>query len=366
MFNALNSARGNPRVRFGLLVAVATATIAFAVSTRTELVPVLLAPALIGGLLFGRAAGALTGALSVPMWTTSRQLALDLQTHDLGELAVRMLTFAAAGFVVGWLIEQHTAAESARTAAREAQRRSRKLAADALEAEATERRRISERLHDGALQTMLSVAQDLDELNRGNPAGLQRASVAISGAVQQLREAVCDLHPVTLEQGDLELALRTLAQASAHEAGFTVLVRVDPEATGAYDDLVLSISRELMRNAAKHAQAKEASLSLMRCGPNLVLEVSDDGRGICPEAKRAAVGAGHIGLACIRERVIAHGGELDVNSGGDRGTTIEVRLPLPGAGLQPDTTRPTERSQRLLQHRPNGSAARQFPRLPSA
>jgi two-component system, NarL family, sensor kinase len=330
----------HPALRVGLLIAALTATIAFAVSSQAEFIAVLLLPALLAGLLFGRGAGALTGALSVPIWATSRQLALDLHAQGLGELAIRMLTFATAGFVAGWLVQQHSAAESARRTARDAQRRSRKLAADALEAEASERRRISESLHDGALQTLLSASQDLAQVHQGNPGSLQRAAVAVNQATKQLRQAVSDLHPVSLEHGGLALALPAVAHTSAREGGFNVRVRVAMQATGAHDHLVLSAARELLRNAAKHAQAQEVTVSLMRCGSNVVLEVSDDGKGICPQDQQAAVGEGHIGLACIRERVVANGGELAVNTGDGRGTTVEVTLPVAGASLEPQSEKP--------------------------
>jgi signal transduction histidine kinase len=56
---------------------------------------------------------------------------------------------------------------------------------------------------------------------------------------------------------------------------------------------------------------------------DLVAEVSDDGRGFGPEAEPGG------GSKSMRERAVALGGELSIESGPGRGTTVRLRAPLP-------------------------------------
>ena len=131
-----------------------------------------------------------------------------------------------------------------------------RLVAQTLEAEERMRRRVSEAIHDGALQDLLAARQDLVEAQEdGDEARglLGRGREGIERAVAGLRQAVHDLHPVVLQHAGLEAAVAAAADNAARAGGFTPTVRVAPEAGGAHDDLVLSLSRELLNNVSKHA-----------------------------------------------------------------------------------------------------------------
>jgi signal transduction histidine kinase len=93
--------------------------------------------------------------------------------------------------------------------------------------------------------------------------------------------------------------------------------------------LVLSLARELLNNAAKHAQADVVQVTVARQDGHVLLEVADDGKGLDAEAVAAAPMAGHIGLASMTQRVEAVGGTLDLRKApSGRGTTILARLPI--------------------------------------
>lgn len=211
-----------------------------------------------------------------------------------------------------------------------------RLVAENLEAEERVRRRISEQLHDGALQDLLAARQDLVEAadgGGGDPAMraemLGYAREGVERAVKLLREAVHALHPVVLQHGGLEAAMRAAADQAARQGGFAAEVTVDPEATGLRDELVMSLARELLNNCAKHAQAEHVHVTVGRVGGSVLLEVDDDGRGLDAAAVAAAPMHGHIGLASLAQRVEAVGGALDLRGEpGGGGTTVVARLPI--------------------------------------
>jgi PAS domain S-box-containing protein len=209
-----------------------------------------------------------------------------------------------------------------------------RLVAENLEAEERVRQRISEQLHDGALQDLLAARQDLVEAasareDHARTEMLDYAREGVERAVRRLREAVHALHPVVLQHGGLEAAMQAAADQAARQGSFRAEVTVDPAAAGVRDELVLSIARELLANAAKHAEADHVQVTVARQDGVVLLEVTDDGRGLDREAVAAAPMHGHIGLASLAQRVEAVGGTLDLGAGAaGRGTTALARLPI--------------------------------------
>ena len=102
---------------------------------------------------------------------------------------------------------------------------------------------------------------------------------------------------------------------------------MDPAVEGRQDQLLFSLARELLSNAVRHASATRVALRVAREPGALVLEIDDDGVGICEEAREQAVSRGHIGLASCVERVEALGGEVAIQSADGAGTHIRVTVP---------------------------------------
>ena len=206
-------------------------------------------------------------------------------------------------------------------------RRQTALVADSLQAEARERRRIAEALHDGVLQTLLAIRQDLDQAATGGAFDAVYAQEAATDAISELRATVSVLHPQVIEHSGLAAALEAMAEQQAARGRFEVSVDVAPEAVGFHDQLLLALAREAMTNVAKHSGATEASVTLGVRASDIVLEVCDDGRGFQWEREQSAVGEGHIGLASSSARVAAIGGAMEVESA--PGRTV-VRFKVPG------------------------------------
>jgi two-component system NarL family sensor kinase len=202
------------------------------------------------------------------------------------------------------------------------------LLAEVLGAEERERKRLAEALHDDVIQDLLAAGQDLDDAERGDRHALRRARDEVRHSVGRLRTAISDLHPYVLEQAGLEAALHSLVERRRRGATRWHL-HVDAQLDGAHDRLVVSLARELLANAATHADATEVRVSLTRAGSGLLLEVADDGRGLDRERVRRAVSEGHVGLASCAERVEAAGGRLELSERAGGGTVVRAWLPGP-------------------------------------
>jgi two-component system, NarL family, sensor kinase len=204
-----------------------------------------------------------------------------------------------------------------------------RLVAQALAAEERERRRLAELLHDETIQNLLLARQELrDHHRRHDEDSYRRADSALAVTVEQLRGEIFELHPYVLDHAGLKAALTAHAESAARHAGALADVDVaDVELTDPQQQLVLSLARELLSNAARHARAHMIRLQLSTDAEQIVLVVADDGAGLGPERRGEALAEGHIGLATSSERAAAAGGSLTVDSAPGSGTTITVRLP---------------------------------------
>jgi signal transduction histidine kinase len=183
-----------------------------------------------------------------------------------------------------------------------------------------ERRRMERDLHDGAQQRLVSLGMQLRLAQRHLGDGtvdvdqLLDASVAeLGSAVAELRQIAHGLRPSSLDDG-LPAALAYLVR----NAPMTIDMDVDD---GPLPDAVATtayfVASEAITNALKHAEATRIVLQVVRRDGQLLVRVTDDGRGGADLGLRSG----------IRDRVAALGGSLHVESQPGRGTEVEAALP---------------------------------------
>ncbi len=204
-----------------------------------------------------------------------------------------------------------------------------RLVAQAIDAEDRARRRISEALHDGALQELLAARNGLFAMagRGGDDDALASTQERLTAIVVRLRDVMSAMHPTMLQYGGLETALLAVVEQERGAGDFTAHVSVAPAAAGLRDELVLSLARELLANAARHAGAGRVDVEVALEPGAIVLSVADDGAGFVPGRLELALAAGAIGIASCRERVEALGGGLAVHSSPGAGTRVVARIP---------------------------------------
>jgi two-component system, NarL family, sensor kinase len=209
-----------------------------------------------------------------------------------------------------------------------------RLVAQTIDAEDRARRGISEALHDGALQELLAVRNELYVMagHGGDDQALAATQERLTAIVARLRDVMSALHPTMLQYGGLEAALLAVVEQERGAGEFEAHVVVDPAAAGARDELLLSLARELLANASRHAAATRVDVGVHLQGDEIVLRVADDGSGYAPGRLAQALAAGAIGIASCRERAEAVGGRLDVHSAPGAGTHATARIPRGAAG----------------------------------
>ncbi|MGD1025856.1 MAG: two-component regulator propeller domain-containing protein, partial [Candidatus Sulfotelmatobacter sp.] len=195
-----------------------------------------------------------------------------------------------------------------------------------LEARVNERTRIARELHDTLLQSFQGLIlrfQAATNLLPERPVeAKQRFESAIDQAAQAVtegRDAVQGLRSSTVETNDLAMAISALGEQLAADGTIadSALFRMAVEGTPRnlhpiLRDEVYRIAGETLRNAFRHAQARQIEVEIHYDARQFRLRVRDDGKGIDPEILGEDPRPGHFGLHGMRERAKIVGGQLDV------------------------------------------------------
>jgi len=220
-----------------------------------------------------------------------------------------------------------------------------------LEERVKERTRIARDLHDTLLQSFHGLLLRFQTVSNALPAGdakekLDGAIELAAQAITEGRDAVQGLRSSTIETSDLALAIRTLGEERAADAAnpnsveFSVQVEGTPRnLRPLLRDEVYRIAAEALRNAFKHAQARQIEVEIHYDERQLRLRIRDDGKGIDPQVLGGDGRAGHFGLHGMRERARLAGGNLAVWSELDSGTEVELSVPASNAYEKSSTTR---------------------------
>lgn len=198
-----------------------------------------------------------------------------------------------------------------------------------------EQRRLGQELHDGLAQD-LTVASILtgdlvaqcEERNLPVFPGFARLTERIASALENARNIAHGLSPLMSSNGDLAAALVLLAQASTvGETQVESIAHLESELRLPLEARthLYRIAQEAVQNALKHAGAHRIEIRLTVRSPTVMLEVTDDGRGIA----RDESGALSFGLNTMRYRSSAIGGLLSIHPRPGGGTTVCCVAPQP-------------------------------------
>jgi len=198
-----------------------------------------------------------------------------------------------------------------------------------------ERERIGMDLHDGIIQSIYGVGLSLEvalhsieeEPNEAKER-VQRAIGGLNQAIRDLRAYILDLRPRQMGSDGLMSGIKRLV--GEFRANTSAEVRL----SGPENDLInlselhsmalFHICQEALANVAKHAKAKNVQISLWSTEDRVLMEIHDDGKGFEMDKINATIGHG---LANMQTRARSVGGDVDIISVLDEGTTILSWIP---------------------------------------
>ena len=223
--------------------------------------------------------------------------------------------------------------------------------------EASERKitRLGFDLHDGPLQDLVVLAQDMRlfseqlagiagveprdrERLRGRMEDLQAQLQALEASLRQISTSA---HASVLTSRPFAAAVGDLANGFAARTGIDPRVRIEgdlAEVSPSQRITLLSVVGEALNNVREHSDACNVEVAIALGADGVRARVTDDGQGFDVEAMLvSAARRGRIGLAGIYERVRLLGGTCEIDSRPGGPTTVAIALPRwdPEHGAQP-------------------------------
>lgn len=210
----------------------------------------------------------------------------------------------------------------------------RNLLGKLIDAQESERRRISRQLHDDLNQKIATLSMGISQLKRKLP--MQETALIVE--LDHLRENAAtltndvrtlshQLHPAVLEHLGLVTALESYISNFKSEEHIKVKLTAEVGVERIPFQVSICLYRvalEALRNVARHSGASSAAISLKRSDGVIELQVSDSGKGFDVETFK---NDGGLGLISVEERLRLLQGSCEIYSAPGRGTTLVVTVP---------------------------------------
>ena len=198
-----------------------------------------------------------------------------------------------------------------------------------------ERRRIAREIHDGLGQELAAAKMILDGiLGRDTSPAMRQASAEASQmvdrAIQQVRSISHLLHPPLLDEVGLISALRWFLEGLTERSGIKIRLEVDSPDLGRLkselETAIFRIVQEALTNMFRHSGARNGSVRILEKAGNIIVTVSDDGKGIGEDVSQLRPESVGVGIGGMRQRVSELGGTLRLTNA-NPGTIVEVVIP---------------------------------------
>ena len=201
-------------------------------------------------------------------------------------------------------------------------------------AQETERQRLSRQIHDGPAQALsnfilqteiamrlmdVDTTQARDELNN--------LKTSAMGTFQKVRNFIFELRPMMLDDLGLVPTVRRYCDAFKEQTGLDINVTVTGNERRLEPYLEVMLFRamqEVLGNAARHGQATLVKVNLDMGEDRVRVSIDDNGRGFDPDSLQQS---SSLGLKLIRERSEMLGGVFEVDSNPGKGTRVTFAVP---------------------------------------
>jgi len=198
-----------------------------------------------------------------------------------------------------------------------------------------ERALLARELHDDLTQRVAVLAIEAGRAELADSDGPQATAMrsvreGLVSLSEDIHTLAYQLHPSVLDELGLAEALRAECERQGRRGRIELSLKLDPLPTEVGREVALCLFRvaqEALNNVARHAGAREATVTLRQMDGGLLLAVRDDGVGFDSEnsEKRRS-----LGLASMRERARLVNGTLDIESAPGQGASVVAWVPTEG------------------------------------
>jgi signal transduction histidine kinase len=204
-----------------------------------------------------------------------------------------------------------------------------------INAQEMERRRLASELHDDFSQRLALLTLGLENASETLPDSSEATKRQLHELLNSASELGADLHtvshrlhPSALEKLGLVPGLKALCEEFTSRQGIKIVFSSKNIPRSVPPNVALCLFRivqESLQNLRKYSGASQGRVNLRKEGDKLFLSVSDEGHGFDMMEMRNRVG---LGIRSMGERARLVGGQFEIHSEPEKGTRIDVCVPL--------------------------------------
>ncbi|WP_078408880.1 sensor histidine kinase [Priestia abyssalis] len=195
-----------------------------------------------------------------------------------------------------------------------------------------ERNRLARELHDSVSQQLFAASMLMSAINEGKPLSddretkqLKMVEEMIHQSQLEMRALLLHLRPVALKGKSLQEGMQELLVELSQKVPMNIKWKIEPlPLDKGIEDHLFRILQESVSNTLRHSKATSLEVLLIKRDDLLILRVVDDGVGFDVETTKA----GSYGLQNMYERAVEIGGTMKMVSVKNKGTRLEVKVPM--------------------------------------
>lgn len=204
-----------------------------------------------------------------------------------------------------------------------------------------ERNRLARELHDSVSQQLFAASMLMSAINEAKPLSgddketkqLKMVEEMIHQSQLEMRALLLHLRPVALKGKSLQEGTKELLVELSQKVTMNIKWKIEEfSVEKGIEDHLFRILQESVSNTLRHAKATLLEVLLIRRDGFIILRVADDGMGFDVEENKA----GSYGLQNMYERAVEVGGNLKIVSLKNKGTRLEVKIPVISEGEKDD------------------------------
>jgi signal transduction histidine kinase len=213
-------------------------------------------------------------------------------------------------------------------------------------AQAKERLRLAQELHDGVIQSLIGVEMQIELLRRAQesvngaaaPIGdLKRLQDVLHNEIANFREEMQRVRPLEVEPARLIDCIAGTVERFRRDLGISASFVAEAQEVSLPPRVcaeLVRIVQEALANIRKHSGAHKVQVVFVRGNEHWKLCVEDDGCGFgfAGRLSSAELESARECPSVIRERVRSIGGELMIESVPGSGAKLEILVPLSANG----------------------------------
>jgi two-component system, NarL family, sensor histidine kinase LiaS len=195
-----------------------------------------------------------------------------------------------------------------------------------------ERNRLARELHDSVSQQLFAASMLMSAINETKGPSEEREAKQLKMVEEmihqsqlEMRALLLHLRPVALKGKSLQEGIEELLIELRQKVTMNIKWKVEPfPLDKGVEDHLFRILQESVSNTLRHGKAEELEVLLIKRDDKVIMRVVDDGVGFNVEEAKA----GSYGLQNMHERAGEIGGTLKIVSVQNKGTRLEVKVPI--------------------------------------